>query len=392
MDAQVLAGLNSLNQSIMNASQIASSHGDSKRAREMHEQDIETQNQWRAEDKQFAQFANRQAYEWTKEFAQMDYEHQKEFIEMAQRYNSPVEQVRMMREAGLNPALAFGNSSSIGVAGSGQHSAPSPSTPSALGVPSQSGYFRAPNLGDPAQSFAAIASAYQAIAQSKKSDVETSVLESSADALVRKITAEAEFAEIGFTMEREFARGDRSRSQQLADQKIAETILSIKNLAKQGDYIEAQTAVERVEKLIKDNELDRRNVELQYLPEQLRATIQGIRAAAYRDSTQGELNKKLGVTEDQTRDIKKRLLSNQASQADAAAKELTNLAKKYAREVAMLPNEMHDLEIEKLYLQQIREDTKSKEFENTWTGRFLRLLGMPAAAVGSASIRAAAAK
>lgn len=289
MDAQVLAGLNSLNQSIMNASQIASSHGDSKRAREMHEQDIATQNQWRAEDKEFAQFSNRQAYEWTKEFMNMDYEHQKEFIEMAQRYNSPVEQVRMMREAGLNPALAFGNSSSIGVASAGQHSAPSPSTPSALGVPSQSGYFRAPNLGDPAQSFAAIASAYQAIAQSKKSDVETSVLENSADALVRKITAEAEFAEIGSTMEREFARGDRSRSQQLADQKIAETVISIKNLAKQGDLLDAETAIKRVEKLIKDNELDRGNVELHYLPEQLRATIRGIRAAASRDSAQARL-------------------------------------------------------------------------------------------------------
>ena len=389
MDAQVIAGLNSLNTSIQNAAQLASAAGDSKRAEQMHWEDIKWTDKWRHEDKDFARENNRQAYEWTKEFANMDYEHQKEFIEMAQRYNSPLEQVKMLREAGLNPALAFGDHSSVGVGGSGSHSSPSLSFPSSLGMPSQSGYFRAPNLGDPAQSFAAIASAYQAISQSKKSDVETTQLENSAEALLRKITAEADFAEIGVVLENEFGRGDRSRSQRIADQKIAETVFSIKNLAKQGDYIEAQTAVERVEKLIKDNELDRSNIELQYLPEQLRATIQGIRASAHRDYQQGELNKQLGVTEDHLREVRKNLLGSQQKQAENAASELAELARKYYIENGTFPNEMNWLEIQKNYLQQIREDLKSKEFDNTWTGRFMRLLGIPAAAVSSATIRAA---
>lgn len=333
----------------------------------------------------------RQNQEWSSAEAEKAYNRELEKMRLEMEYNSPTQQVARLRAAGLNPALAFGGSNTSSVVGS---TAPQAQPVSSGVTPSMpvlsSPRMEAFRMASPAAAMRDIGEALAAMSAAKKAGAETNVLEAAFSDIVRKYKADADFAEVGATLEREFGRGDRTRSQKMADQKIAESVETVRNLAKQGLYTEALTAVAKVDELIKKNELDKSNVELEYLPVQLRASIEGIKAAAARDRSQASLNQKLGLTEDRLREVRHNLFSSQQKQAESAAQELAEIARKYAIENGLMPNEMHWPEIQKMYLQQIREDLKSKEFENTWTGRFLHSLSGPAATIGSSAIGAGA--
>lgn len=51
---------------------------------------------------------------YNKELYEMQFQNVKDMQAQTEKYNSPQEQVRMLREAGLNPALSFGDVSSLG--------------------------------------------------------------------------------------------------------------------------------------------------------------------------------------------------------------------------------------------------------------------------------------
>lgn len=233
----------------------------------------------------------RQNQDWSSAEAEKAYKRELEKMRLEMDWNSPVRQVERLRAAGLNPALAFGGANTTSVAGA---TAPQ-AQPTSSGVTPSMPVLTSPRmeafqLASPAAAMRDIGEALAAMSAARKSGAETEVIEKSLDDVLRKYKADADFAVVGVTLEHEFARGDRTRAQQLADLKIAEVTESIHNLTKQGLYTEALTAVEKVEELIKENELDKSNIELQYLPEQLRAAIDGVKATAYRDRAAGDLS------------------------------------------------------------------------------------------------------
>ena len=215
--------------------------------------------------------------EWSSSEAEKAFQRELKKMQMEMSYNDPSQQLLRLRAAGLNPSLAFGGANTVSVAGSHAPQA----NPASAGVTPSMPVLTTPRMeafrfANPASAMRDIGEALAAVANARRTGVDTEIAEKTMNDVIRSVKADADMKDITVTLENEFARSDRTKAQKLADQKIAE---SVQNLSKQGQYTETLTAVQKVDKLIKDNELEKSNVQLQYLPQQLEAYINNLKSS-----------------------------------------------------------------------------------------------------------------
>ncbi len=125
-------------------------------------------------------------FDYNKYFQERQYQQQQEAVNAANEYNTPANQMARLQAAGINPFTAWSN----GQGSSGtQPSVPSGSSGSvglgSVGLPSAI----SPNF-QLSQSFSSFANAFKALAEAKKTGVDTSLLEETFDDMVKKIKSE----------------------------------------------------------------------------------------------------------------------------------------------------------------------------------------------------------
>lgn len=125
-------------------------------------------------------------FDYNKYFQERQYQQQQESVNAANEYNTPANQMARLQAAGINPFTAWSN----GQGSSGtQPSVPSGSSGSvglgSVGLPSAI----SPNF-QLSQSFSSFANAFKALAEAKKTGMDTSLLEETFDDMVKKIKSE----------------------------------------------------------------------------------------------------------------------------------------------------------------------------------------------------------
>ena len=125
-------------------------------------------------------------FDYNKYFQERQFQQQQEAVNAANEYNTPANQMARLQAAGINPFTAWSN----GQGSSGtQSSVPSGSSGSvglgSVGLPSAI----SPNF-QLSQSFSSFANAFKALAEAKKTGVDTSLLQETFDDMVKKIKSE----------------------------------------------------------------------------------------------------------------------------------------------------------------------------------------------------------
>lgn len=318
--------------------------------------------------------------------------------EKQRAWESAEQQVARLRAAGLNPALAFSNGGTASAAtstpASPHGSGVSPSVPN-LVTP----HYEAFQFKDPSESVKAFAEALQALGQAKKLGVETDTLEKEQQDLLRMVHAKGDMADLENELAHRFAEKERSAQFQQMTLNLGKETQSLLNLIREGAKIDAETELTRIKQQTEKETSGLKAAERAIAEKEnenyfklFEAKVNNILSSTELNLASAQNQRELAISEDRLREVRKNLFSSQQKEAESAAQELAEIARNYAIRNGMLPNEMNWLEIQRMYLQQIREDLKSKEFENTWTGRLLHSLAGPAAAgSAAAAIKAGAA-
>lgn len=170
-------------------------------------------------------------------------------IEQWQRetqYNSPIEQVARLEQAGLNPQLAYGGNS-VNNVGAASHDASQASSASSGISPSMPNLipFQA-QMHLPGKDFADIA---KALADAKKTGAEGDEIVNSLQDRLRKMKADADMADMAVTFERIYGGAMRDKSLQKSCQEVQLLTEQVFNLKKQGKLTEAETKLTEIKQL-----------------------------------------------------------------------------------------------------------------------------------------------
>lgn len=268
------------------------------------------------------QFLSAQRYNASQ--AELAHQRQIELQNMMNQYNSPVEQLKRYREAGLNPSLAFGGS-----AGMSQAVGSSPAASSSSGLPSVIPSLQTPHLDAPELNFstgladglAKIAQSMESFRRAGKTDVEIKQMQ---DRFVKDLE--------GLDLDNDSKRIANNIAQnfggRLADSNIKKNLSSAAASAKlanlyalQGDteksnkaFIEAKTAVERAQVGLLDSQKDLNAKELEWFDtirkDALKTAIaqrNSLNATADQSRTQALVNETTAEREDALNDINRYL-------------------------------------------------------------------------------------
>ena len=314
-------------------------------------------------DLQKQELANQRA--WQSEEAEKAYQRELEKMRIEMQYNSPVEQVKRLMKAGLNPALAFGGSNTASVAGA---SAPQAS-PVSSGLSPQLPTLTSPHMEayqvNPSGAFRDIAAAAASMSMADKTDAEAQQIKQSLTDYLRKMKADADSAEIARDLEMLYGGQERSMACQKMKVEIAKATQESLNLAKEGKFIEARTILTRQQEKTEQFNSRLRGEEFKLAKQEtdtffttFKAKIDNLQSSTSVNYANARLSGEQAITEDKLREVRKNLLGSQQRQQENAALELAEIARHYAIQNGMLPNEMSWQEIQNMYLEQIRQDLK----------------------------------
>lgn len=202
------------------------------------------------------------------------------------QWNNPVNQMRMLKEAGLNPSVYFAShgsavGSAASPAASPHGSGISPSMPT-LTTPQLRPFF----MSNPAEGFKAMASALASLGEAKKLGIETDTLKKSQDDILRKLKAETDLVEISAILEKRFGEKKRSKELQQMDVNIAKGVEETYNLAKEGKFTEAQTRLtelkqetEKATSKLRGEEAEKARKENEYTYQLIQAKLDNLRSS-----------------------------------------------------------------------------------------------------------------
>ena len=208
----------------------------------------ETAIQLARENNALQQSMLNQNLDWSSAEAEKAYQRELEKIRQEREYNTPLQQVKRLREAGLNPALAFGGQNTTQIAGtSAPQASPmgsgiSPSMP-VLSTP----HMEAFHMTSPTAAFSEMAEGLAALASAKKEGVETDRLEKTLDSYVKEMESNAEMASIKTLNEAYFSFKERSLGIRQIETDIYKNELLAANAKLEGDEIRSRTILNRAE-------------------------------------------------------------------------------------------------------------------------------------------------
>lgn len=192
--------------------------------------------------------------DFTSEQNDTAWERQKEMFEMETQYNSPVEVVKRLRAAGINPALAMQGGLGSAMSSPAQGGVPAP----AAGAVASS--VAPPQMTSPMSNFATgILDAFskaisikKEAADAKKAGVEAHVAEESADAAIQAAGEDLKNKRLQNSLLAFQDNMNRTYGSEKAKAELNETLEKVKNLIAQGDLTTAQKALADAQK---DNQL-----------------------------------------------------------------------------------------------------------------------------------------
>ena len=333
--------------------------------------------------------------------ADLAYQRQLELQKREFDYQSFENQVRMLKEAGINPGVYFAGKAGLG----------SPSTPSApQAQPHGSGvtpsmpnltspHMEAFQMVSPAAALRDLGAAFESLSNSDKTREDIDILRKAKADILSKYHSDAKIAEMDAIIKNYYGMEEASANVMRIKNQALEYSYNALLLAKQGkteeakqQLLKAQSLTEKETAKLRKSERKKVENENSVFFELTAGQLKALEASAKASNAAAGLYSAQTMTEDRVRELRANLLGSEQKKTEAAAQEIAEAARSQAIANGMLPNEMHWQEIQDMYLEQIRQDLKSKEFENTWTGRFLRSLAGPASNIGSATIGAGSVK
>ena len=199
-------------------------------------------------------------------------------------WNDPAKQVKMVRAAGLNPSVYFGNGTAVG-------STASPSAqPHGSGVQSSMPVLSTPQMQafqytNPSESIKNLADAAAALAGAKKQGVETDTLQKTQDDIMRRMKAEGDLTELQAYFEKKFGDANRSKALKQMDANIAKATEESYLFAKEGKFTEArqrlteaQEATEKEMKNLRHEEAEQARKENEFAYRLIEAKIDNLQS------------------------------------------------------------------------------------------------------------------
>ena len=215
---------------------------------------------------------------------------------------NPLNQVKLLSEAGINPSVYFGGSSSMPSAGSSTPASPhgsgiSPSMPN-LHNPTMIPF----QMVNPSQSFKELAEGFQAVGNAGKLGVETHILSAEAEDLIRRVHAQGDLGELEVEYKKKLLNQKDKELEQI-NMSICEASYRCLKLAAEHDYIKAneQLAIlkqksEVQEAKVKGEEYERLHAENMFIYDMTKAKLDNIRSSTsknYSDANASDANARL---------------------------------------------------------------------------------------------------
>lgn len=245
----VINGITSLTGGLLSGLfQSGSSRRQIEAAKEINGENIRMQRETNAQNYKMFQEAN----EFNANQADLAWQRQQDMFNMENAYNSPLEIVKRLEEAGINPQVAFNGmtgmaASADGATPSGGASSagvPSLTAPRADILPDYAGFNPFDFIAKGIKSFAESA---QAVAAAKKTGIETERLEKSLSSFLEEQEASAKLQKLNAYLVEKY--GDQKMSGE-----VAKIFKEIDNLTLSGDLLNAQYRLTQLEGDIKATE------------------------------------------------------------------------------------------------------------------------------------------
>lgn len=307
----------------------------------------------------------------------------KEMWNLNNQYNSPVEQVKRLQEAGINPAAVLGQNSSV-AASPVQTNPQSGVQGAVVGAPMPAQQF---NVG------AGVNETIKALTEAAKSSSERKTIEQTRDEIVEQYRLQNQYQAETNALQHTFGYLERSKGLKKLDQEIQLDIAQALKYEADADYTKALEATEKIHAKVMDAlarktdaEADVARHEADNWWESYKARIDNLRTNTdyTRDKNQRENN--LNEVEVIKGWAQLDLLHADKDLAQAKRDQAAALAEKTMREAGLIPVGSDAYKFRENFMKQLDEDLKSKEFENSFMGRVMKYLASPAASVGSAAL------
>ena len=328
---------------------------------QQYQQQMAEQNQkWQSEENE----KNRQwqSDEWTRQF------------NMNNAYNDPSAVASRLRQAGINPQVAFENGTSQ--YGSGA----SPSAPSgASGMSPSPDYSGVITRGF--QSMESLANRLKILNEARKTGIESEYVGAKLDAETSKILsdmrlndAESAAKEFALIIERQFARVRASKELRKLEADAIKSINEAYLAVSQGNYYDEAALNQSVQALVqyayKHNlEVEGKSLEeqLKWLPAKLRAEVDELKARAAQERSEASYKSALAETENALRDIQVKIKNQEFKfGSDSYYYRLDQLAEELKKS-GLMNDELRQV-VEKL-----KYANDHKEFEY-WSSKYFQLL------------------
>lgn len=374
---------------ISTAGSVASTALTNKANRDIAAQNNATQIQIANQNNQMQRELNAENNQFSHDEAELAFDRSVEQWQRENQYNTPVEQLKRFQEAGINPTLGLLGNSAMPAANSPAATMAQPHgsgiTPSMPQL--QQAVMNPFDIGD------SLMKGITALANARKTGLESKSLQETMDSIISKAKSDAKFAENqadlsefqNYLQQRYGEKRFTAETQKLLDDAYLSTSLAFKaqregDLALAQEYREkAHTDVLKLDKELKIKERDNYDELYDLRKNQIIADTEKSKA-------EGEKARQEAITEDQLRDYRRDLLSSDKRVADESANKFAAEVSHYALINNLIPQGTDQMKYREAVLKQIQEDVKSKEFENTWTGRIMRSLAGPASNVAAATL------
>lgn len=374
---------------ISTAGSVASTALTNKANRDIAAQNNATQIQIANQNNQMQRELNAENNQFSHDEAELAFDRSVEQWQRENQYNTPVEQLKRFQEAGINPTLGLLGNAAMPAANSPAAMMAQPHgsgiTPSMPQL--QQAVMNPFDIGD------SLMKGITALANARKTGLESKSLQETMDSIISKAKSDAKFAENqadlsefqNYLQQRYGEKRFTAETQKLLDDAYLSTSLAFKaqregDLALAQEYREkAHTDVLKLDKELKIKERDNYDELYDLRKKQIIADTEKSKA-------EGEKARQEAITEDQLRDYRRDLLSSDKRVADESANKFAAEVSHYALINNLIPQGTDQMKYREAVLKQIQEDVKSKEFENTWTGRIMRSLAGPASNVAAATL------
>lgn len=314
-----------------NDAQIDYASDENETNRKFNAEEAEKQRQWQSEEWQ-RQF-DQQNEQW---FTQTDYANQQAFNYWMkqQNYNTPSEQVRRLNQAGLNPAVLGAGSSTYGSTGmsAAPVNVPNPSVPSAAAASAPTPL--QPNLRNPfegaANAIQSFASMYQAIQQGQYTGSQNKLLIGQLDSLIAGAAADTKakalYAE-SLELANEFSK--LSMNDRLTQEFNKGVLLRAQTLLSEGQtqtefYKQYQLHMQGLEHMaetkLKGAKREAVLFELKFQQASFDDRLRSIQADNNLKNAEAFKARAEGLTENELRPIRRKIMESQELLADLQAK------------------------------------------------------------------------